>query len=220
MALVTQAEYARHRGVSRAAVNQWKTAGAIVMEGTKVDLEASDAHLLKYRVAVGSFVKHAGLAGRAKIALNKKASTALNSEPVTMRCGEVLRLLEKLDHSRRFEWSDEAERDRAKKAAQCVGWDAVESNLDDEGHWGGFQLRIPEYIKKHGLVEGSIAGGFGFEMCPHEVIAECREHLVPCVDPVDGSIWRAADDEVTFRLDLLPMLARPIFQAEDRNKET
>lgn len=218
MTLVTQAEYARHRGVSRAAVSQWKTAGAIVMQESRVDLEASDAHLARYRVAVGNFVKHAGVTVRTKAALNTKELSALNSEPVTMSCAEVLRRLEELDHTQQFEWSDEAKEQRARQAAQCVGWAAVQSDLDDDGHWGGFQLRIPEYIRKHGsLVEGAVAAGFGFELCPYEVILECRAHLLPHVDPFDGSVWRAETDTVTFRLDLLPMLARPIFKSEDRN---
>ncbi|MDB5823302.1 MAG: hypothetical protein JWR21_2006 [Herminiimonas sp.] len=57
------------------------------------------------------------------------------------------------------------------------GLEAVESDLEDDGHWGGFQLRIPEYIKRNGLTEGTIAACFGFELCPHEAIQECRVHL-------------------------------------------
>lgn len=104
-------------------------------------------------------------------------------------------------------------------AAECVGWEAVQSDLDDDGHWGGFQLRIPEYIRNQGgLHEGAVAAGFGFELCPHEAIEECRRSVLPqTLD--DGSVWHAGTDTVTVRLDLLPLLARPIFKAEDRGRK-
>ena len=43
--LVTQAEYARHRGVSRKTVTQWKREGILVMNGSLVDRSASDRAL-------------------------------------------------------------------------------------------------------------------------------------------------------------------------------
>jgi hypothetical protein len=43
--LVTQAEFARRRGVSRKTVTKWKQAGKLVMQGELVDVEASEARL-------------------------------------------------------------------------------------------------------------------------------------------------------------------------------
>jgi phage terminase Nu1 subunit (DNA packaging protein) len=43
--LVSQAEYARHRGVSRQYISRLAKAGVLVMRGGKVDLAASDAVL-------------------------------------------------------------------------------------------------------------------------------------------------------------------------------
>ncbi|MEG3637662.1 hypothetical protein [Magnetococcus sp. PR-3] len=43
--LVSQADYARHRGVSRKTVTQWKREGILVLNGAKVDMVASDRAL-------------------------------------------------------------------------------------------------------------------------------------------------------------------------------
>lgn len=43
--LVSQADYARQHGVSRAAVGKWKAKGYLVLQGDKVDVAASDAKL-------------------------------------------------------------------------------------------------------------------------------------------------------------------------------
>jgi hypothetical protein len=43
--LVSQAEYARHRGKSRQTINRLAEAGVLVMRGGKVDGAASDAVL-------------------------------------------------------------------------------------------------------------------------------------------------------------------------------
>ena len=42
MTLVSQAEYARHRSVSRKTVTAWKKEGRLVWQDGKIDLEASD----------------------------------------------------------------------------------------------------------------------------------------------------------------------------------
>ena len=41
--LMSKAEYARHRGVSRQTVYDWIKKGELVMVGSKIDLEASEA---------------------------------------------------------------------------------------------------------------------------------------------------------------------------------
>lgn len=51
MTIVSQAEYARLRGVSKKTVTQWKRDGKLVLADGGVDVEASDAHLKKYRTA-------------------------------------------------------------------------------------------------------------------------------------------------------------------------
>lgn len=51
MTVVSQAEYARMRDVSKKTVTQWKKDGKIVLADGGVDVEASDAYLKKYRTA-------------------------------------------------------------------------------------------------------------------------------------------------------------------------
>lgn len=61
--------------------------------------------------------------------------------PVTLPRGEVVRRLRALDWTQAFDWSLGAQCMRALAAAEAVGLQAVESPADDDGHWGGFQLR-------------------------------------------------------------------------------
>lgn len=49
MALVTQAEFSRISGVSRKTVTQWKARGWLVMHAGRVNVDASNANLKKYR---------------------------------------------------------------------------------------------------------------------------------------------------------------------------
>lgn len=49
MALVSKSEYARMHGVSHTAVNKWQRAGWLVMQGFRVDVDASNAKLARYR---------------------------------------------------------------------------------------------------------------------------------------------------------------------------
>lgn len=49
MALVTQAEFSRTCGVSRKTVTMWKARGWLVMHAGRVNVEASNANLKKYR---------------------------------------------------------------------------------------------------------------------------------------------------------------------------
>lgn len=204
MTLVSQAEYARRLGVSRAAVAQWKKAGRLVLQGDKVDVEETDARLKRYRrdglpdiVADTPTVKR----GRPLV----KQLDALNTEPVCLTCVEVMERLAALDWTQSFDWSPEAQDERARLAAQCIGWEAVKSPVRDDGHWGWFQLRIPAYIAAHGLTDNAVPAGHGFELDAWDVLKACRAEL----EPIDD------DDEMTVRLDLLPLLAHP-FSEHDR----
>lgn len=49
MATVNQAEFARLSGVTRNTVTKWKTRGWLVLQGDRVDVDASNARLKKYR---------------------------------------------------------------------------------------------------------------------------------------------------------------------------
>jgi len=125
---------------------------------------------------------------------------------MSLLCTEIVSRLEALDWKRTFDWAPEAQAERARKAAQCIGWEAVQSDLRDDGHWGGFQLRIQEYIAARGLDDSAIPAGFGFELYPEDVFKAVRGEIEPLSD-VDGT--------ATIRLDLLPLLAHP-FNEHDR----
>jgi hypothetical protein len=45
--LMSKAEYARHRGVSRQTVYDWVAKGEVVLSGTKIDVEATERSLPK-----------------------------------------------------------------------------------------------------------------------------------------------------------------------------
>lgn len=207
MTTVTLAEYARRVGKSRAAITQWKKAGRLVMQGERVDVEATDAKLKRYRrdglhdIATDTpTVKR----GRPSV----KQAAELNREPVCLTCAEVMARLAALDWTQTFDWSAEAQDERARLAAQCIGWEAVRSAVTDDGHWGGFQLRISAYIAAHGLTADAVPAGHGFELDVRDVLEACRDEL----EPIDD------DDEVTVRLDLLHLLAHPFAEC-DRQKD-
>jgi hypothetical protein len=202
MTLVSQAEYGRRLGVSRASISQWKKAGRLVLQGEQVDVEASDAKLKRFR--------HAGLPeintenqsvkrGRPSV----KQKDPLNNQSANLTFNEIAHRLQALDWQQSFQWSDEARADRARLAAECIGWEAVESQQRDDGHHGGFQLRI-----KGAETCNSIAAGYGFELSAEEVLYECRDEILPSPHDDDG------EDLYTVRLDLLHVLAKPFFDFE------
>ncbi|SIT38648.1 hypothetical protein BN2475_160028 [Paraburkholderia ribeironis] len=198
MTLVSQAEYARRLSVTRAAVGQWKKAGRIVTEGSQVNVEASDARLKRYRRAGLPEINEATKTvkrGRPSV----KQAGQLNSEPVCLTCVEITERLEAIDWTQTFDWSAEAQDERVRLAARCIGWEAVRSTVTDDGHWGGFQLRILASIEAYGLTADGIPAGHGFELDGWQVLRECRDEL----EPIDDG------DEMTVRLELLPLLARP-----------
>jgi hypothetical protein len=140
MTLLTQAEYARRCGVSRQEVGQWKGDGRLVLQGSQVDAEARDAALKHYRRnAMPTPLTHAGAVRRGPP--NANTTAQIDTEPMQLPCAEIMRRLTGLDWQQEFDWSDAAQHERAMLAARRVGWYAVTSDLRDDGHWPGYQLR-------------------------------------------------------------------------------
>lgn len=195
---MTQADYARRCNVTRAAVNQWKQEGRIVMCGPLVDVEASDAQLARYR--------RDGLPP-----INPAPPAVLRGRPrrdgfVEMGRDEIAARLAALDWVQSFDFSEAAQRERVWLAVQCVGWVAMESDVRDDGHWGGYQVR--EAGTEH--CEGDAAfdcviRGHGFDLSVWEVLDLCREEVGPLDD----------FPTATVRVELLPVLAYP-FEKWDR----
>lgn len=203
MTLVSQAEYARRLGVSSAAVAQWKKAGKLTLQGVKVDVEATDAFLDRYRRAglppvklKTKTVKRGRPAAADSAKLNVKPA---DLTPLHLTLADIDERLRALDYTQTFEWTPEAMEQRARLVATCLGWRAVESPLKDDGHWGGFQLRMGR--------SDNVVAGFGFELSALDVLFECRDQV--SLDSPDD-----CDCEQSVRLDLLPLLARP-FMEED-----
>src|SRR6516164_8242762 len=138
MTLVSQAEYARRLGVSRAAVAQWKKSGRLVLQGDLVDVDATDAKLKRYRRAgLPEVNEQAAVVKRGRPRV--KSAAELNAEPVRLTCAEIMARLADLDWTQEFEWFASSQDERARLAAECIGWQAVRSAVTDDGHWGGFR---------------------------------------------------------------------------------
>ena len=176
-----------------------------VHTGSMVDAEASDERVRRCRTKGLPLIPPQGTT--VKRVPPGANSPALNTErmPMQLSCAEVKRRLQALDWRRTFDWSDAAQQERAMLGARCVGWYAVTSDLRDDGHWGGFQLRT-EVIDDSELNSNCIVGGYGYEFDRWDVLRACREGLVESFD---------GDDDVSVRVDLLHLLAHP-FSEHDR----
>lgn len=227
MDLVKQAEFALMCNVSRKTVTKWKAEGRLVLQGNLVDVEATEERMRRLRrggspvqkaptkvvtqtVTQAARVTKEGNKSVTQTAQGNNAAGEGNSSDaqVTLPADEILRRLRALDWTQRFDWSPVAMNERARMAATCIGWEAVTSPLRDDGHWGQFQLRIPDLIPSAGeLRSDGVAAGFGFELDPWDVIKACRNELEPLY----------ADERATVRLDLLHLLAHP-FSDHDKQR--
>lgn len=205
--LITQAEHARRCGVSRKSVTIWKDRGQLVMVDKLIDFEASYKGERWHASTKKVFADDAGQ-GSARALAKPAAARARRADPaaaVTLSRGEVVRQLRALDWTQTFDWAPGAMRVRALAAAEVVGLQAVESSFEDDGHWGGFQLRDVAHMAQHGgLCLDAIAAGYGFELEEGDVLFESRQRLD---HPDDGPA--DMDEPVTIRLDQLPLLAYP-----------
>ncbi|MBB2999790.1 hypothetical protein FHX57_002121 [Paraburkholderia tropica] len=193
---MTLAEYSRRINKSRATVTQWKQAGKIVMRGNRVDVEASDAKLGTNRSGgMPKVVNSAPSVKRGRPSTKRAGDIDLGSTaPIELRAADVQRTLVALDGKLQFDWSESAQRERARQAARCVGFIAAESAIRDDGHWGGFQLRGGDYV----------IDGYGYELMPWNVVRHCREQAAETGNGYSGG------DLVTVIPALLPLLALPL----------
>lgn len=207
--LITQAEHARRCNVSRKSVTIWKERGQLVLVGNLVDFEASYKgerwHASTKKVFAEDAVLDAARAPAKAPATVRRKRLADPVGPVTLSRGEVVRRLRALDWTQTFDWSPAAARARALAAAEAVGLQAVESSIEDDGHWGSFQLRDVARMERHGsLCFDAIAAGYGFELEECDVLFESRQRLDHPDDCAEDM-----DDPITIRLDQLPLLAYP-----------
>ena len=205
MTTVTQAVFSRMCRTSRKTVTKWKSQGLLAMQDQLVDVEATRERFEKYRTKMPIVLTpdEAATPFRREEVTKKTVTHSplrnVGPGPVSMLCTEIVAKLEALDWKGTFDWTPTAQAERVRKAAECVGWQAVESDLRDDGHWGGFQLRDTQDLQTYGLKEDVIRAGFGFELSAWDALIAIRD----AVEPVDD------DDQETIRLDLLPLLAHP-----------
>lgn len=219
MTTMSQADYARRHGVSRKTVTKWKESELIVLTEEGVDVEESDERLRKYRD------RHDGRAqrGAAKIVTqgvtqqerpqgNGRKGNGATGCLVELPISEICRRLRELDWKQPAPSSAARGRERARLAAQCLGLQAAESDLDDDGHWGGFQLRDPKWWGKSGTyADQQVVAGFGFELSPLQVLKICRDAVMP-LDEDDHDRLYAVDPA------LLPLLAHPHWEGERQRR--
>ena len=191
MTLIRKSEYAKRHGVSRAAVGKWVREGRVIIVDDLVDVEASDAQLERYR--------RYGLAPGNRGSGAKKLTSGLRA----MTPAKATEMIEQLDWTIDHDWSVPALALRAERAAKCVGWVAITSELRDDGHYGEFQLRQSGVSGR-----GAVIAGFGFELSAGEVITICRAELEP--DDDDG------DFKMSVHPELFPALALPHWKEQCR----
>jgi hypothetical protein len=200
---VTQAEFARMCEVSRKSITKWKAAGRVVMDGNMVDVPASMARLARYR-REGLPAPLRGDRPTCAAPTVPKAKTAPKPKVQHLTRGELLDRLKALDWAQPFDPNNMPA--KLAQAAQCVGFEVVTSDLEDDGHWGGYQVRSTALVKHHGGVcLDAMVAGHGFELDAFEVLATCREHIW------DQAFHEGEQDEVMGDVlaDLLPALAYP-----------
>ena len=209
---MTKAAFARLCEVSKPAVAKWVQRGnAVLAENGEIHLEATAAAMRHFRRG-GLPAGFAALLGDSAPHPAASAATANAQELLrTMtratqhRRADLVERLLALDWKKSFEATDAEVRCRVEAAAASVGLEPAESDLDDDGHWGGYQLRDIGVLERHGeLCFDAIVAGYGFELDEFEVLVHCREKLT---HPDDGP--QDDDDLITMDLELLPALAYP-----------
>lgn len=146
----------------------------------------------------------------------QRVATPPPARSTRMRRSEAVQRLQALDWGQAWDWSDDAQHTRLQGAAAVVGLEAVQSPLDDDGHWGGYQLRnLAVQVVHGGLCFEAVAAGYGFELDTFQALVECREHLHHPDDTADDLA-----EIIEVRLDLLPLLAYPFGPTHQRPTAT
>ena len=201
--LVTLAEHARRCGVSRKSATVWKQGAQLVMVGELVDFARSYKGE-RWHGSLKAQQGREGWPGAADAAARRPTPRPPPDRlaPVTLPTSAWVDRLQALDWTTARDWSPAAVHARVIAAALVVGLELVESEVRDDGHHGGYQLRDTELLKRHGRVcRDAIAAGFGFELDAWDALHACRR----CVTDPDFE----PDVPMTLRADLLHLLAYP-----------
>ncbi|EIN02307.1 hypothetical protein WQE_04942 [Paraburkholderia hospita] len=123
MTLVSQSEFARMCGVSRQAVLKWKSAGRLVLQGSQVDVEATDKRMQQY---------HDGGSPLRRTAVDTVDSRLTKPRAVDKTSGDLSTeaLFRAIDGTQNFDFSRVGLEHRVTEAAGILGFDA-QLNGDD-----------------------------------------------------------------------------------------
>jgi hypothetical protein len=206
MTIETKAAFARRHGVRRQALAKWETKGWLELVDGKVDVEASNANLDRYRHVCDGRAPAPPAARQPVVrqlaAPRQPASRVL----VKLTLRELIRRLHALDWTATFDWSDVAQRRRVQEAARAIGLEAVNSPLRDDGHHGGWQLRNVEAVRASGVHRDTIQAGHGYELDDFWALWECRDSIELWSDPPSDADLA---DELEVDVDRLKLLAYP-----------
>lgn len=210
---MTKAAFARLCGVSKPAVAKWIGRGsAVLAENGEIHLAATAASMRAFRVdglppGFQAFIDGGSMSGAEPLSPSSRLGPAQPVPTVAaeFRRADLVAQLEALDWQNSWSLGEEAMRSRVSAAAAAVGFELAESNEDDDGHWGGFQLRsLATMAREGGICFDAIVAGYGFELDAWDVLRECREVIShPDDTEEDGN------DVIEFDLELLPALAYP-----------
>jgi len=136
----------------------------------------------------------------------KNSTAPARPQLLTLTRTVWLAMLQAIDWTTTPDWSWQAQRARLEAAASAVGFEVCESDLQDDGHHGGWQLRDLALLTSYGgPCTKAVVSGYGFELDDFDVLFDCRENLVG--SPDDGPADKA--EHVTFDPAALPLLAYP-----------
>jgi hypothetical protein len=222
MSVMSQAAYARRHGVSPKTATKWKQSGLIVVTEAGVDVEESDERLRRYRYAEDGRaqrgpkkrVTHHGTPAALRAPEGNAAGAGdalVGNDPAGLRelsVEEIRRRLHALDWTQPAPVGEAQMRDRARAAARCVGLVAAESDVQDDGHWGGFQLRdLAWWGNPEAYPDQEVVGGFGFELTVLQVLRLCRMEAALEEPGWEGTVCRVNPE-------LLAALAYPHYQGQ------
>lgn len=213
-----KAAFSRLCGVSKQAVAKWVSRGiAKLAANDEIHLEATAAAMRSFRVAglppgFQAFLDGNLMAGEdaAQVANGR---TPARPQPVQQatppatrfKRADLVERLRALDWQAHWALNEEGERSRAAAAAVAVGYELAESDEDDDGHWGGYQLRSLARMTTQGWPSlDAVVAGYGYELEAWDVLQACRE-VISHPDDIDED----GEELIPFDLVLLPELAYP-----------
>ncbi|ENZ9957611.1 hypothetical protein ACFLJF_003146 [Salmonella enterica] len=185
MSMMGVSQYAKHAGMTRQAIYNWmKHEGFPAKVDGKIDQEAADAFLARYRVSNDPRTRNAGKGKTAK-----KAKGGM----VEMSVAEIKRLIASGDGNR-----PETENSIATLAAKAAGLHLSTGPDNPPMTFGGYRLSMVETPKD----EYQILAGGAFGLNAFDVVSECLDYLTYVDDDeTEESTFYSVDPDCLYVLD-------------------